>query len=94
MTYASLAVLLAMLATGPVRAEPIPGAKDGAGTAGAPSVTDAAPTASPGPGPATGPSGVVGFDGPPGGTTSVTGAGPLPPGSPAASPNGTISGQP
>jgi hypothetical protein len=32
--------------------------------------------------------GVVGFDGPPGGTTSVIGDdGPLPPGSPAATPD-------
>ena len=89
-------ILLGLALAGPVSAEPIPGAKDGAGTMGAPSTTlPAAPTASPGPSPATGPSGVVGFDGPPGGTTSVTGnAGPLPPGSPAASPNATISGRP
>ncbi|KMO32473.1 hypothetical protein VQ02_23550 [Methylobacterium variabile] len=37
------------------------------------------------------PMGVVGFDGPPGGTTSVIGDdGPLPPGSPAATPDATF----
>ncbi|WP_375465060.1 hypothetical protein [uncultured Methylobacterium sp.] len=87
-----LALVALLAAAGPVHAEPIPGATDGAGTTGTPSTTTAAPTGAAGPGLATGPSGVVGFDGPPGGTTSVTG--PLPPGSPAASPTSPVTGRP
>ncbi|GJE61406.1 hypothetical protein [Methylobacterium trifolii] len=64
------------------RAEPIPGATGGAGT-GELTAPGSAGRIGAGPAPGT-PSGVVGFDGPPGGPANVTGgAGALPPGAPA-----------